>query len=446
MKALEAKIERLTEKPPDLPDDPIEFCEKILRFHTTTYQERFLRTQSKRVILLWARQTGKTRALAAKAILQAARNPGTTTLVVAPGLRQSMTVGRSIKSHLDSIPWTLRRKLVSQQLRTIFRFRNGSEIVILPNSENQLRGFSAHLIIVDEAAFFRNDETIFHNILPPLLATTGGTLVVSSTPWGKNTVFYALNQDPDYEKHTVTWTQAQEEGVYHPTFIDHIHKTRKNRPEVYRMEFEAQFAEEADTWLTQDLIAKCCNEDLDYLHFDHRQRGRFYMGIDLAERVDHSAIAVLRCTETRLELSHMHQFKLKTSLAAVIGYAKILSQRWTRIEATYIDKTKHGDYIVEHFREAGTSNPAGITFTTDTKQEMAQILKQRMTRGTLHLPYDRETIDELNTEQYELTKTGKIAFTHPPDAHDDRFWALALAAYAAEKAPPSPSIPIARTI
>ena len=56
----------------------------------------------------------------------------------------------------------------------------------------------AHLIVIDEAAFFHNDEAIFRNILPPMLATTGGALIVSSTPWGKNTVFYQLNQDPDY--------------------------------------------------------------------------------------------------------------------------------------------------------------------------------------------------------------------------------------------------------
>jgi len=41
-------------------------------------------------------------------------------------------------------------------------------------------------------------------------------------------------------------------------------------------------------------------------------------------------------------------------------------------------------------------------------------------------------------------KPGKILFNHPEGTHDDRFWALTLAAYAAEKAQPPPSIPIAR--
>jgi len=36
-----------------------------------------------------------------------------------------------------------------------------------------------------------------------MLATTGGALIVSSTPWEKNAVFYQLNLDPDYEKNIV---------------------------------------------------------------------------------------------------------------------------------------------------------------------------------------------------------------------------------------------------
>jgi phage FluMu gp28-like protein len=78
--------------------------------------------------------------------------------------------------------------------------------------------------------------------------------------------------------------------------------------------------------------------------------------------------------------------------------------------------------------------------------EMAQLLKQRLQEGNLRIPYDRSLLDELNTEQYELTKTGKITYTHPEGTHDDRFWALALAVYASEKTDPPPSKPKAHTI
>ena len=140
----------------------------------------------------------------------------------------------------------------------------------------------------------------------------------------------------------------------------------------------------------------------------------------------------------------MHRFKKGTSLASVIGYAKVLSERWRTIQAIYVDKTKHGDYIIEDMHEAGLRQAEGINFTQNTKQEMAQLMKQRMQEGLLKTPYDRDLLDELNTERYELTKTGKIAFSHPEGTHDDRFWALALAVYAAETTH-TPSKPMART-
>ena len=68
-----------------------------------------------------------------------------------------------------------------------------------------------------------------------------------------------------------------------------------------------------------------------------------------------------------------------------------------------------------------------------------------MHAGRLNLSFDKDTLDELNIEKYKLTKTGKITFSNPEGTHDDRFWAFALAVYAAEQAPP-PSIPIARVV
>ena len=67
-------------------------------------------------------------------------------------------------------------------------------------------------------------------------------------------------------------------------------------------------------------------------------------------------------------------------------------------------------------------------------------------RPLLHIPYDPELLAEINVERYEHTKTGRIAFSHPDGSHDDRFWALALAVYAAEQAQPPPSRPMARVV
>ena len=61
------------------------------------------------------------------------------------------------------------------------------------------------------------------------------------------------------------------------------------------------------------------------------------------------------------------------------------------------------------------------------------------------LPFDPDLFHELNLERYELSKSGKLLFNHPHGTHDDRFWALARAAYAAEQVQPMGGS-IARTV
>jgi hypothetical protein len=42
-------------------------------------------------------------------------------------------------------------------------------------------------------------------------------------------------------------------------------------------------------------------------------------------------------------------------------------------------------------------------------------------RPLLHIPYDPELLNELNTSTYQLAKSGKINYSHPTGTHDDRF-------------------------
>jgi hypothetical protein len=91
-------------------------------------------------------------------------------------------------------------------------------------------------------------------------------------------------------------------------------------------------------------------------------------------------------------------------------------------------------------QNAGIAQTQGVKFTQESKQEMAQWLKSTMTEKRLHIPYDNKLIPELNLERYELTKDGKTRFSHPSGTHDDRFWALALAAYAARTESASPKL------
>jgi len=200
---------------------------------------------------------------------------------------------------------------------------------------------------------------------------------------------------------------------------------------------EAEWAENENVWLPQALITDCIDHTLEYASFEETQGGDFYAGLDLGKHQDHSVLAIIKAENNILKLTHMHRFPLNTPYASVIGYVKTLNDRWQKIHKILTDSSGVGDYITEDMTNTGLTNTEGVKFTQQTKQEMAQWLKQTMTEKRLHIPYDSKLIAELNTERYELTKDGKTRFSHPEGTHDDRFWALALATYATrtEQAP-----------
>ena len=93
-------------------------------------------------------------------------------------------------------------------------------------------------------------------------------------------------------------------------------------------------------------------------------------------------------------------------------------------------------------QSAGIAQVSPVTFSMQSKQEIANYLKEQMQLKTFALPYDPDVIAELNLEKFELTKDGSIKFYHEEGTHDDRFWSVALAVYASRESEKPAFIPI----
>jgi len=345
-----------------------------------------------------------------------------------------------IGDFLGSLPKKYFALFVKKLQRTVVTFRNGSRIIALPNSPQLLRGYTANLCILDETAFFRDDELVIYNVIMPMLSTTDGTLIVSSTPWSTDSVFYKMCMNPEYSQHVITWEDVVKAGLVKPEFIEEM---RQSIPaERFQREFESKFVEDVDSWLPQSLIASCIDSELQPYDFHDNPLGDFYVGVDFGKQQDYSVVVAAQKFGNIIKLVHIHRFPLNTEYASVIGYIKSLQDRWKTVHSVYADITGVGAYIVEDMVHSGIQNVQGITFTIQTKEDMATVLREKMRQKEFLIPYEpvrkRQDIDlcsELNIEKYELMKTGHIRFSHPEGSHDDVFWATALAVYAAVQAP-----------
>jgi phage FluMu gp28-like protein len=329
-----------------------------------------------------------------------------------------------------------RRKTIKRMQRTVITCRNSSRIVALPCTRETLRGYSASQVLVDESAFIKDDETIFYNVLFPMLQAKNGKLIASSTPWAKDSVFYKFTEDPIFSKHKVTIDEVIEAKLTTKEFIEEM---RQRTPsERFRREYLAEFVEDELSYFSQKLLTSCIDSELapitdDWTKKTNAPAGRYFLGVDFGKKVDHSVIAVVRWNrkEEYAELVGMVRFPLETKYASVIGMVKIICDKLHNVEKVLVDQTGVGEYITEEMKDAHIlSRIEGVMLTIQSKQEILGYMKNIMEQEALSLYYDPEIITEINVERYEVTKAGQLQFSHPEASHDDRLWALALAVYA----------------
>jgi len=425
-----------------LSKDPITFFEQVVGFKPTAYQrdlaKKFKNNQF--TAMRWNRQSGKSWIAAALLLNYAFTHPGAYIGIVAPGWRQSKLVIRRIRWFLRKLP----TEVCPKPARTVLYFSNGSIIEAFPNNPETIRGPTLNVIFWDEANHTPGDEDLYTAILFTI-STTKGKVLISSTPWNTDSVFYKIFNHKDYgdfARSHVTWRESMKpNGPLDEGTLEKIRKQFGDDPWRWKREMEAEWAEDEAAWLSQSLITKCIatektlGEELELWDFEKYYKGNLYAGLDLGRVKDYSALVVIDEVRGRFFLRHLKIFPLGTSYASVIGYVKTLQDRWGGFIKIRVDSTNQ-DYVVEDMKNAEIDNVEGVRFSLPRKQEMATLVKQRMINNrfwypyfTWERPYRSEWVSELNVERFELRKDGSIALNHPSGTHDDVFWAAALALY-----------------
>ena len=111
-------------------------------------------------------------------------------LIIATKLSVAQNFITKVKTMIKSLPpWLLLPEITSNNKQQI-QFSHGSQIKAIPTSEDAGRSEALSLLIVDEAAFVRNFDTIWTGIYPTI--STGGRVIILSTPTGVGGQYHKL--------------------------------------------------------------------------------------------------------------------------------------------------------------------------------------------------------------------------------------------------------------
>jgi Terminase large subunit, T4likevirus-type, N-terminal len=232
------------------------FAERILRRPLWPHQIEAANSGAFITCVAAARRTGKSALAETLAIWVAFSNAGCRVVVFSATQESARRVTESIGETLARHPET--RGAVVDDFATRIRLGNGSQIVSLPASQRQVRGYGERvlLVILDEASFMPSELWTAASYIGLDEKSNGSRLVLLGTPFGGADHFFrraflaGLDGDPDHSAHH--WTHE-----VNPK-LDHAYLERQRdrvSPAEYAAEVLGEWSDAAGQLFSDEVIA-----------------------------------------------------------------------------------------------------------------------------------------------------------------------------------------------
>jgi Terminase large subunit, T4likevirus-type, N-terminal len=234
--------------------DACAFAEDRLGFRPDPWQARLLRSEARQVVLNCSRQAGKSTATAALALHVAIYDAGALVLLVSPSQRQSRELFGKVMTFLRSLEPA---ETLEEDNKLSATLANGSRIVSLPGDPKTVRGFSAPSLIVEDESGYVDDA--LYTAIRPMLAVSGGRLILMSTPNGRRGHFFE------------TWTNAEgwerikivgrEVPRISAEFLEQ--ERRELGPMLFSQEYDGEFIDAQSSAFSSEIIEMALVSDFE---------------------------------------------------------------------------------------------------------------------------------------------------------------------------------------
>jgi len=413
-----------------------------------TWQSKFwdkMTTSKENIIACTARQIGKTAALAIFSLWACVHNtmPLATTkktriIVVSRSEGQSKKIIADIKEWMR-IGDERVRELTKGKVENFFTnkilkgrdstntkgtitFTNRCEIVSVPATESS-RGNTGSILLLDEAAFFDNEE-IFEQTLKPIVSQTGDRICMTSTPNGHQGFFFE-HFDPDnkYAIHQFKrlWVPYTSQYLDNKEYFDRKQEDRNIQAQLgnermFDQEFMASFNASSAAFFDVEKIDAAVDED--YM-FPEKFEEPCDLAVDFGKVVSRTVITVsaLRKKSGREYIQCVYQYEYPAEKdETLIDDIVILMRRFNIQRIIFEDcpqSTLHTQLAQKRGLNIHLFNPSG----DKTKKYVA--FRAWINQGKIKIPNLPELIREMKGMiQEETPRTTKIY--HGAGLRDDR--------------------------
>ena len=368
----------------------------------------------KYIVLTTGRQYGKT-LLAENLLLKwALENNNSNVMWISPVYSQARKVFNDIVNAIDASP------ILESANKSQFNIKliNGSNIFFRSGERpDSLRGYTLDYLIVDEAAYIRDD--VWNNVLRPTILVRGKKCLFISTPKGKNW-FYGLamrgqsGDNPQYIYLQGTSYETQYISAYE------IDEEKRTLPEdIFRQEILGEFVDSGGEVFV-DIDRYCVLNN----YTDKKSGKKYYAGVDFGRQNDYTALTIFDDDGNVVYCWRERQ----KSWADIIQHIANKLRDYDAL--AQVECNGIGDVLYEQLKNKWNKVEPFIT-SNSSKQNIVEDIIYATNENQVKLPTEQlnpALYAELKMFSYEYSiKTRKIQYKAIEGAHDDTIMSLCIA-------------------
>ncbi len=358
-------------------------------------------------------------------------------VILSKGDAESTEVLDRIKQMYDELPVFLKPKILEANKHTL-KLATHSVIKSRPSGKQSGRSLAGSFLIIDEAAFIENIDTIWAAVYP--IISTGGKAFVLSTVngvgnWYHNIYLGAIEKANSFNAIDINW-KSHPEYHYNPEFeelyaqmakkgID-IHAwektTKANMPlKQWLQEYECEFLGTGDTFIEGSLLKRLldgANSDY-FIKYNNKMRvwqepkieHDYIIGVDVSmgRDRDYSAFQIIN-TYNGEQVAEFYSNKTPINEFAKIICAEGKTYNTAQV---IIERNTIGNNLIDWMFNIyeyenlwmDEKNNFGLQVTTRNREEILNRLEEYLRNNKLQINSKR-TLDELLT--FIITESGRI--------------------------------------
>jgi hypothetical protein len=310
------------------------------------------------------------------------------------------------------------KQLISHKSSDTLELTNKVSIEVRAASFRRLRGPTYLMVACDEAAFWFSEESAnpdveILNAVRPGLATTGGPLILASSPYAKRGELFNTHRKhygPDGDPAVLVAQGTSRD--FNPTLSQRVVERALERDyAAASAEYLAQFRSDIESFVSHEVVTSCVGGHFEMAPLDQH---RYFAFVDPSGgSADSMTLAISHKEGDRAVIDLIREVKPPFNPETTVDDFCIALKQY-RINKVVGDRYG-GEWPREQFRKRSV----GYVCSEKVKSDLYRDLLPKLNSSQIILPKSDRLVNQLCGLERRTARSGKDSIDHGPGGKDD---------------------------